>query len=332
MNAESDMSAALFELVHGRRPIAGEAGDLVSLCTDLDASSVRLVQAMLARRRQCRAPEDAVLAKLAQQPLSLALSRAERLVRADYEQCYNAILSPGRDLIIGQREYLPQHKERFWELFNACALLLDGRVAPMLLEFGTSEFSAMYKGFFSDLTLHLSDRPTAEDYIGFTEAVGYRMANCDRYLAVDLESLPVTADDPFAGARYDMIVFAEVLEHLVVNPVDLLRALLRLLKPDGLLYLTTPNLFRAENRDKWLRMENPQQVYPAADGNWDRHHHHREFGAVELLRFVDEAGGRVVAFYYSRCWDASADLAQSELANLVFLIGPGPIAPEATSG
>ena len=331
MNAESDLSATLFELVHGRRPIGGESGELADLCADLDASGARVVQAMLARRRQCHASEDALLAALAEQPLSLALSRAGRLARADYERYYNAILSPERELIIGQRDYLPQHKERFWELFNACALLLDGRAAPTLLEFGTSEFSAMYKQFFGDLTLHLSDRPAAADYIGFTEAVGYRVANCDRYVAVDLERLPVAADDPFAGVRYDLIVFAEVLEHLVVNPVDLLRALLELLTPDGFLYLTTPNVFRAENRDKWLRMENPQQVYPAADGNWDGHHHHREYGAVELLRFVGGAGGEVVAFYYSDCWDASVELAPSERSNLVFLIAAGLIAPGATS-
>lgn len=87
---------------------------------------------------------------------------------------------------------------------------------------------------------------------------------------------------------YDTIVFAEVLEHLAVNPVELLRALLALHNRDGLLYLTTPNLFRAEKREKWLALENPQQVFPAADGHWDRHHHHREYGAAELLRFAHQ--------------------------------------------
>lgn len=255
--------------------------------------------------------------------MTAALRSVDHLDEATYEAAYETALRDETALIIGQHEYLPQHKERFRELFNACSYILADRPEPTLLEFGASEFSAFYKQLLPGLTFHLSDRPTPQGYIGFTEQVGRRKLGCDAYFAIDLEKPEAfyASGGPHLG-DYDLIVFAEVLEHLVVNPVDLLSTLLALLKPDGFLYLTTPNLFRAENREKWLALENPQQVFPAADGNWDRHHHHREFAAAELLRFAQQAGGKIVAFYYSDCWDLHPELDDDEHGNLVFLITP----------
>jgi hypothetical protein len=114
--------------------------------------------------------------------------------------------------------------------------------------------------------------------------------------------------------------FTEVLEHLDVNPVELLEALLVLLKRDGFLYLTTPNFFRRENRERFYRFENPQQVYPIGQGNWDRHHHHREYGFKELFRFIEAAGGQTVAFYFSSCWDVEPLPPEHERGNLVFVV------------
>ncbi|MFP4063854.1 MAG: hypothetical protein ACLFS2_13770, partial [Halochromatium sp.] len=60
------------------------------------------------------------------------------------------------------------------------------------------------------------------------------------------------------------------------------------------------------------------------------HHHHREYGAAELLRFAHQAGAEVIAFHYSDCWDQPPDLApdlapdltEDERGNLVFLLAP----------
>jgi 2-polyprenyl-3-methyl-5-hydroxy-6-metoxy-1,4-benzoquinol methylase len=127
---------------------------------------------------------------------------------------------------------------------------------------------------------------------------------------------------------YDFIALAEVLEHLVVNPVELLEQLLNLLKPTGALYLTTPNIFRAELRKKWTALENPNAIYPKSGENWDKHHHHREFGAVELLRLIQQAGGEIRAFYYSSCWDRGDVFPPDQRANLVYLVQPATSAPD----
>jgi SAM-dependent methyltransferase len=243
------------------------------------------------------------------------------LSRETYERIYRERFDLGRALIVGQAEYGPQHKERFWEMFNAAAHLLQGRSSPRVLEFGTSEFSAFFRPLLPGVELDLSDRPVEPGYIGFTEEVARRMAGCQAYQPIDLEDgAPAILQSGLVAGSYDLVVFAEVLEHLDINPVDLLAALLTLLKDDGYVYLTTPNFFRRENRLKLARFENPQEVYPAAAGNWDRHHHHREYGAKELFRFISAAGGHTHAFYFSACWDTEPLPQEHERGNLVFVI------------
>jgi SAM-dependent methyltransferase len=116
-------------------------------------------------------------------------------------------------------------------------------------------------------------------------------------------------------ASYDVIVFAEVLEHLVVNPVELFSSMLGLLRPNGSIYLTTPNFFSRKHLEQIRNHENPQEVFPRTNGNWDAHYHHREYGIKELLRFVDQAGGTPTGWYFSDCWDQT-DPSAATLAKL----------------
>ena len=316
----TNVAVAAFELAFCRRPASHELAAFTAALRGDIATSDALLHRLLALRGEPVAPEYAELDQLLESPSTSALLTGHGLDRKTYETAYATLIQRSEALVVGQDTYLPQHKERFWELFQACGHLLTQRTNPRLLEFGSSEFSVLYKRFFPNAAVHLSDRPTPPDYIGFTEALARQKLACDDYFAIDLEqvdSLPTGGPVP---GSYDLILLCEVLEHLVVNPVDLLRALLALLKPDGRLYLTTPNLFRAENQRKWIVGENPQAVYPTRNQNWDRHHHHREYGAAELLRFIRAAGGRALAFYYSDCWDRDTSVAPNQRSNLVFLV------------
>lgn len=64
----------------------------------------------------------------------------------------------------------------------------------------------------------------------------------------------LTAPDPLAEkpGDYDLVLFVEVLEHLLVNPLLLFRAIYDHMRPGGLLFLTTPNQARLSNRWKLL--------------------------------------------------------------------------------
>lgn len=317
-----------FELALSRRPTPAETAELQSALRSGALGLGALLDDLKARKTN-REPDydyrsDPDMAEFLS-PLFLerseSLQSSETLSRSTYDRLYREHFESGRELIVGQAEYGPQHKERFRELFNAAVFLLQGRTAPRVLELGTSEFSAFFRDLLPSVELHLSDRPVPPDYIGFTESVARRISGCTAYEAVDLErGADAIRSSNLENGSYDLIVFTEVLEHLDINPVEMLAALLALLRPNGFLYLSTPNFFRRENRIKLARFENPQEVYPAADGNWDRHHHHREYGAKELFHFVRRAGGRTHAFYFSSCWDTDPPPPPHERANMVFVI------------
>lgn len=48
---------------------------------------------------------------------------------------------------------------------------------------------------------------------------------------------------PFRDEEFDMVVFTEIFEHLAVNPIAALREINRVLKPGGIILLSTPNLY-----------------------------------------------------------------------------------------
>jgi hypothetical protein len=164
----------------------------------------------------------------------------------------------------------------------------------------------------------LSDRPTAADYPGFNRERSLALSGAAAFHEIDLEN-PSSMVLP---GNYDVIVLAEVLEHLVVNPVELLQKLLQLLNPQGAIYLTTPNFFRQVNLEQLAQQANPQEVFPAGEGNWDAHFHHREYGAREMLGYIRDAGGCCRSFHFSACWDDAvvSQGPKNQLANMVFVI------------
>jgi len=260
------------------------------------------------------------LTELSANALSSELQCCDALPRARYDALWNEIFASGRPLIVGQAEYATTHRERFFELMNAALVLTRGRTSPRVLEFGPSEFSAMYARLIPALELVIADRPVPPDYVGFTEARCRASLGCAGFGSVDLASIP-DMDAKFAALGvFDLIVMTEVLEHLPVHPVDVLARVLRLLAPGGALYLTTPNFFAQAHLEQLERGENPCPVYPQGEGNWDAHHHYREFEAVELTQFVRDAGGRVDAFYFSGCWDPPGALPLQRRGNIVFVV------------
>ena len=256
--------------------------------------------------------------------LSLRLMTLTGVDPVAYDRGYQAIFESERELVIGQAEYGPQHYRRFRELFNAVGILVGSNEEPAVLEFGASEFTALYQYLFSHLSLEVADRPTPPGYIGFTRQVVERIAAPQAYHSIDLQGGALAiAESGLEPGRYDLIVLAEVIEHLDVHPVELIEALLGCLKPDGYLYVTTPNFFRRENLQKLARLENPQPWFPRQGGNWDAHHHHRECAPRELVEIIHQAGGRVAAFHYSDCWETEPDVPMVEWSSLVVVARPG---------
>lgn len=48
---------------------------------------------------------------------------------------------------------------------------------------------------------------------------------------------------PFKNEEFDLIIFTEIFEHLGINPLHVLKEIRRILRPNGILILSTPNFY-----------------------------------------------------------------------------------------
>jgi SAM-dependent methyltransferase len=98
-----------------------------------------------------------------------------------------------------------------------------------------------------------------------------------------------TDEFPYPDATFDVVVFAEMIEHLAINPVWTLAEIHRVLKPDGHLIVTTPNALSIERVGAVLTGRRPiVDHYSPAFGYGARHN--REYASYELHALLDETG------------------------------------------
>lgn len=91
--------------------------------------------------------------------------------------------------------------------------------------------------------------------------------------------------------RFDLIVFAEVIEHLPTAPQHVLRFLASGLSERGLLVVQTPNAVSLDKRINMVLGRNPFELIKE---DWSNPGHFREYTRSELFAFAKEAGLEVV--------------------------------------
>ncbi len=98
--------------------------------------------------------------------------------------------------------------------------------------------------------------------------------------------------DPFpvADATYDFVTFTEVLEHLPTWPLRPLQEMARVLKPGGLLFLTTPNVAKLQNRLKFLLGHNIYTSLETMISLSVHKRHVREYTLGEVAELTRRAG------------------------------------------
>jgi SAM-dependent methyltransferase len=99
---------------------------------------------------------------------------------------------------------------------------------------------------------------------------------------------------------YDLIVMAEVIEHLHTSPLRVLPFLRSLLKPGGLLVVQTPNAVALHQRVKMLIGRNP---YTLINPDHTDPLHFREYTERELRAFAKQTGFAVLSARLSAYFD-----------------------------
>lgn len=105
----------------------------------------------------------------------------------------------------------------------------------------------------------------------------------------DLESDRVGLPD----ASADVVMMCEVLEHLSHDPMHALLEANRILKPGGLLFLSTPNADSAEALRRMLRGRHPGQAAELWPRKMYYFGHRREYAPDELRTLLAAAGFRI---------------------------------------
>lgn len=198
-------------------------------------------------------------------------------------------------------EYLRFHSRRYAILLRvvrdiaAALAAASGKPLERLLDVGPGL-----------LTQFLRDSvpSVAIDSLGFADP-RFPCRAGDRHTEYDLTRVADAASWPRAG-RYDLIVMAEVLEHLPVAPLRVLELLSALLNAGGFLVIQTPNACSLPKRLRMLAGQNPFEMIRDAKGNPG---HFREYTRRELARLAAATGLTVhasfTANYFKRDTPAS---------------------------
>lgn len=107
---------------------------------------------------------------------------------------------------------------------------------------------------------------------------------------------------PFEDKSFDMVLCCEVLEHLLINPSHMLYEAHRVLKDDGFLIISTPNVLRLENIYKILRGRN---IYDTYHGNGIYGRHNREYTHEEVRLLLGKNSFNIETLNMVNCYDDS---------------------------
>lgn len=184
--------------------------------------------------------------------------------------------------------YLREDFERFlitWSLVRDCS----GRA----LEIGANPyFTTVLLREFSDLELTLTNSFDSVSTAVASQNVSYRDPRPSGTIEVDerieYRSLNVeTATFPWPDGWFDVVVFCEVIEHLLSDPLGALLEIHRVLKPGGTVLVSTPNVARLENV---ARIAAGANLYDPYSGYGPYGRHNREFTRHELVQLLEFAG------------------------------------------
>lgn len=120
-----------------------------------------------------------------------------------------------------------------------------------------------------------------------------------RVISLNIESEKIAFKERF----FDLIIFTEIIEHLLIDPRIYLKKIKKVLKKDGRLLITTPNAVHLKNRVKVLIGKSSSfsldQLYGTNLNNDSIYfRHNRELTKEELEKIVIDSGFKINKFEY----------------------------------
>ena len=187
---------------------------------------------------------------------------------------------------IADSDYFKTSRERFFHIVQLARELLP--LGSRLLDIGNAPgylAQALYHAGYVVAGINLSEAWNAtypdSDYLERFEVK-----------ACDIEKNPL----PYADQSFEGIVFAEVLEHIAITaPEKLLQEFKRVLKPNGVVLFSTPNVCNLSNIIALATGKNVFWPTSMFYGSTDRHN--REWTPAEVRQLFESAGFKIDFFY-----------------------------------
>jgi len=189
------------------------------------------------------------------------------------------------------KAYVDDALARFFHTID----LLSGSTSGKILEIGANpylltvlikkiaDFDLTLTNFFS-LNIYDKDIGAGEQVL---VSASFKEEYIFKYSALNIE----LSDYPYKSNLFDKILFCEVLEHVVVDPLKIFSKLHNILKPGGELILTTPNALRLINFAHMIAGKNFFDKYHPENGVYGRHN--REYSISEVIKLLEAEGFKI---------------------------------------
>jgi len=178
-------------------------------------------------------------------------------------------------------QYMLTHRYRFARIL---ASIPRDRKTLRLLDIGTTPFTIFIKERYPQYDVWSLDRtPLLE---ARCTAHGVRLRICD------LDNEPLPFDEEF----FDLIIFTEVLEHVFAPPNQVLSGIRRILRPEGKLVISVPNIACLDNRIKLLMgISVLESANHQLNKDWVHGHGHiHEYTMKEMVGVLENCGFQIL--------------------------------------
>lgn len=216
-------------------------------------------------------------------------------------------VQPGSD----RHRYLEEHRDR---LIRTLQLTPRGTSADRILEMGC----------------YLQITPALKNLLGYGEVRGCYLGRgpndrkwvsaCDgETFDCEIDLFNCECDEfPYPEDFFATILCCELLEHLERDPMRMMSGIRRILKPGGILLLTTPNIVSLRSIQAVLTGDHPGYYsrYPDPGISPGDHGHRREYTPTEIERLLT-AAGFLVEHIETGNYGRSASGASNEVVRLL---------------
>ena len=166
------------------------------------------------------------------------------------------------------------------------------------LELGANPyFTTLLLKKFTQLELVLANYFGSPVTDRIVQKVKYKDFNTGKECSIKFDSFHFNVECdkfPFKDGEFEGVLFCEIIEHLVIDPVAVLQEIKRVLKPNGVLILTTPNVSRLENVSKMIAGAN---IYDPYSGYGYYGRHNREYNKHELHLLLNYMGFTIESIF-----------------------------------